>query len=250
MPNPIDTPEYWIEDFQPSKRDLDLLYEHVLEVGRPVDIEQLASHLVRQHVDRAMEARRAREKAKGTVYQPSDRYEKGQKLIFPHLDGVEGKVEAVRAGNNPAYGDYEVIQVKLGSEQREFAAGYEQHHALSATETDLDPEAAGERYGSLVAPQLAAQLSADPEWLRYGDRWILRALLPEINEGHRNLAEAIVMLAGEPLPADQILKELDVSTDGPAETRELALELALASDARFRNVGALESPLWTLRSST
>ena len=83
--------------------------------------------------------------------------------------------------------------------------------------------------------------------MTYGDRWILRALLPELNQGHRNLAEAVIMLAGEPLPASLILNDLDLDPNVPTETRAVALEMALARDERFRNVGALEAPLWTLR---
>ena len=32
------------------------------------------------------------------------------------------------------------------------------------------------------------------------------------------------------------------------QTRAIALEMALSKDERFRNVGALEAPLWTLKS--
>jgi hypothetical protein len=84
----------------------------------------------------------------------------------------------------------------------------------------------------------------------YGDRWILKALLPEIHAGHRNLAEAIIMLGGEPLPAEQILPELELDEAIPDETQAMALEIALAEDERFRNVGALESPLWTLTTQS
>ena len=90
------------------------------------------------------------------------------------------------------------------------------------------------------------RLSGDPEWVNAGDRWILKSLLPDVNTGHRNLAEAILMLAGEPLPADRILKDLDVDKSAPLAARTLAVDLVLSGDKRFRNVGAIEAPLWTL----
>ncbi len=248
MPKPIDTPEYWIESYSPSGRELDWLFEYVLEAGRPFDIESLARELVRFHVAQAMEARRVSERSDGAVYQPSDRYEVGQKLVFPALEGSEGAVKEIRPGNNPDYGDYDVISVKMNGEVREFAAGLEWEHALSQTVAEVDPEEVAERFAPLISPQLASSLSNDGEWLCYGDRWIQRALLPEINAGHCNLAEAILMLAGEPLPAAQILPELDLGDTVPLETRSMALEITLAEDGRFRNVGALESPLWTLAS--
>ena len=104
-------------------------------------------------------------------------------------------------------------------------------------------------FAPLVAPLLASRLSADKEWLASGQLWVLRALLPEINDGHRNITEAIVMLAGEPMPAAQIVPELDLDKSVPAETRALALDISLADDDRFRNVGAHESPLWTLKAT-
>jgi hypothetical protein len=70
--------------------------------------------------------------------------------------------------------------------------------------------------------------------------------LPKISPGQLNLAEAVIMLAGEPLPGEQILRELDIDTSVPVATRVLALDTTLANDDRFRNVGAVESPLWTV----
>jgi hypothetical protein len=139
--------------------------------------------------------------------------------------------------------------VKIGDALREFAAGLTWQHPLMAVDPDADPALLAERYGAIVAPGLAALLSKDKDWLRRGDRWILRALLPSISAGHLNLAEAIIMLAGEPLPAEQILRELDLDTSVPAATRSLALDTALGTDERFRNVGAIEAPLWTVTAS-
>lgn len=246
MANPIDSPEYWIEDFRPSRADQDMLYEQVLEASRPFTIQELAAALVHHHVQAAMAHRQAKAAGGGKVYQPSDRYEKKQKLVFPALDGATGVVQAVRPGTNPDYGNYEVIAVQMENGTRSFAAGIDWAHALTAVSADVDPEALAQRYGPVVAPQLATMLASDRDWLRTGERWILRALLPDINPGHLNLSEAIIMLAGEPLPAAQILKELDVAPSLPVATRAMALEAAMADDERFKNVGAIESPLWAV----
>ncbi len=244
----IDTPEYWIESFKPSEADLDVLYERVVEAMRPFEIEALAEIVVRHRVDKTLEAHRVAVRADDVVYQPMDRFEVGQSLVFPALEGAHGVVTAVRPGNNPTYGLYDVIRVHLGGGEREFAAGLTWEHPLSHVVTDLDPDLLVERYAPVIAPQLAARLGRDAEWLCYGDRWFVRAFLPEVNAGHRNLAEAIIMLAGEPLPVEHLLRDVDLDESIPLETRSLALELSLAGDPRFRNVGALESPLWTLSS--
>ncbi len=243
----IDAPEYWIEAFQPTDADLEMLYEHLIESGRPETLESLATRVIEHRVQREIGNRRARATARGKVYQPTDRYEAGQMLVFTALDGVEGTVAGVRPGNNPSYGRYEVIRVRIAGAEREFAAGISWEHPLSLTETDLDPKALSERHAPIITPPLGTRLAEERDWVNFGDLWVLRALLPDLNQGHRNLAEAVIMLAGEPLPATLILNDLDLDPKVPAETRAMALDLALARDERFRNVGALEAPLWTLR---
>ena len=243
----IDAPEYWIEAYQPNDADLEMLYEHMIETGRPEELESLAIRVIEQRVEREIASRLARANARGKAYQPADRYEVGQKLLFTALGDVEAPVLAVRPGNNPSYGRYEDIKVRIDGVEREFAAGISWEHPLGLTETNLDAKALGERHAPIVVRLLGARLAEEKDWVNYGDRWILRALLPEVNLGHRNLAEAVIMLAGEPLPATQVLNDVDLDPKATIETRALALEMALSRDDRFRNVGAVEAPLWTLR---
>lgn len=242
----INTPEYWIESFKPSGDDFDRLVESVISAGRPLSLSVLSQHVVRHRVMAVVEARQRLKKVTGTVYQPADRYEVGQKLVFPALEGATGVVGAVREGNNPAYGKYAVIGVDFGASRREFASGLTWDHPLGRDDADLDPDVLVERYAPVVAPQLAVRLGKDADWVALGERWFLRSLLPAVNDGHRNLAEAIIMLAGEPLPVETLLRDVDLDDAVPLETRMFALELAMAGDARFRNVGAIESPLWAL----
>lgn len=249
MPPSLTTPEYWIESYRPSAEDLEVLYERLFDTMQPMEIESLAALIVQHRVEQALSARRSRRRVEGTPYRPGDRYEKGQRLVFAALDGAEGKVEAVRPGDNPAYGSYEVIEVRIGDGLRGFAAALSWPHPAGEAEEELSTDLLVERYAPVIAPQLAARLSKDEDWLAYGDRWIPRSLLPKVNPGHVNLAEAIILLADEPLPADQLLREIDLDDSVPEATRAMALDLALSADSRFRNVGALESPLWTLIAS-
>ncbi len=248
MPKPIDTPEYWLESFTPTSHELDHVYERVLEAGRPAELEQLARELIRYHVDRITQAHRASASG-GVLYRPADRYTVGQKVVFPILEGAVGTVDRVRPGNNPHYGPYEVIRVKLPGGSREFAAGLQTEHALNQQLGEVDPEAIAERFADLVTHQLREILGADAEWVSQGDRWVIRALLPEINMGHCNLAEAVLLLSGNPLPASEILPELGVDESAPLEAWSMALDLALAADDRFRNVGTIDAPLWALKAA-
>jgi hypothetical protein len=250
MANRIDSPEYWIEDFQPTADELDALKSAMLDTMAPAPIENLAGQLIRGRVEQALSARKKAADGKGVPYLPSDSYEKGQTLIFPALEGAKGKITAVRKGNNPMYGKYQVIQVDLEGQEREFASGIGWEHELSAAQADLDADLLVDHYASVIAPQLRERLGSEGDWQNTGNLWVLSALVPDVNAGHRNLAEAILMLANEPLPAEKLLEEIDLDPSAPAETRRLALELALNEDERFRNVGAIESPLWTLTSQT
>jgi len=250
MSNRIDSPEYWIETFEPARDELDALAHEILDTARPASLEALATRLVHLRVDRATASQRASRSGSGIPYSPVDAYEKGQKLVFGALGGAVGTVKAVRDGNNPAYGTYRVIRVALGDDEREFASAIGFEHELARAVVDVDADEIAGRFAPVIAPTLREILARGQDWVGYGDRWVLNAVLPDINAGHCNLAEAIIMLAGTALPGRQLLKELELDASVPEETRLLALELALVDDPRFRNVGALESPLWALASQT
>lgn len=250
MTNRIDSPEYWIESFEPTRAELDALAHEVLDAAKPAALDALATRLVHVRVDRATATQRASRSGAGVPYVPVDVYEKGQKLVFGALDGAVGTVKAVRAGNNTAYGEYKVIRVALGDAEREFAAGIAFDHELARAAIEVDGDEIARRFAPVIAPTLRELLARSQDWVGYGDRWVVNAVLPDINAGHCNLAEAIIMLAGTALPGKQLLKEIELDASVPEETRQLALELALADDPRFRNVGALESPLWALASQT
>lgn len=248
MAHPIDTLDFWVEDYTPSPAELEALYAFALESGKPQELEVLSAEAIRRRVARIAEAHAAATKGSGRIYSPAEKFKKGDKLIFAALDGLTGTVEGLRSGNNPHYGSYDVISVATPDGMREFAAALSIPHPLSQTQVDVSPDEVAARFASIVAPALATVLGADPEWVHYGHQWCLRGLLPEVNVGHLNLAEAVAMLADGPLSSGEFLPELDLLGDAPVQTKEFALVLALSRDARFRNVGALEAPLWALSS--
>jgi len=66
MPHPIDTLEFWVEDYTPTVEELEGLYAFALEAGKPLELEVLSSELIRRRVARlttAQAAGQAREKA-------------------------------------------------------------------------------------------------------------------------------------------------------------------------------------------
>jgi hypothetical protein len=78
--------------------------------------------------------------------------------------------------------------------------------------------------------------------------WFPRALLVDVNQGHLNLAEAVLdMAGGEPLPASELLKDVELPEGVNPKLAEFSLNLALQEDGRFDEVGPAGEVLWCLQ---
>ncbi len=245
---PIEMAEYWREEFEITGEDLEYLYAHFLETGTPQTTAELVRLIIQRRLEQAEKTRQAQLGAEGTVFQPKESYEIGQRLVFPALgNNVVGEVIGIRPGENPEYGDFKVIQVAIeGDGVREFAAEFPLPHVLNIEERPIDAEQLYRNYGDLVREELLRALAEHSEFVRYGDQWLLQGLLAEVHIGHLNIAEAMIVIAGEPLPTTRLLEEIELPEDIPLETRIFSLNRALAEDKRFTNVGAISQPLWAL----
>lgn len=245
---PIETIEFWQDEFEVSEQDLEALYERFVEDEKPRTTDELVRQLIERRAKKTEQTRRTRARAEGLVYQPKESYEVGQRLVFPALgEDVTGEVVDLREGRNPEYGPFKVIQVKLdGEKKREFASEFSQPHVLNIEDRPISVDDLYQQFGDLVREPLLEALSTSEDFVRYGDQWVLRGLLPEIHVGYRNIAEAMVVVAGEALPTERLLEEIELPEDIPLETRKLALNQALNGDERFINVGAISEPLWAL----
>lgn len=245
---PIETLEFWREEFEITEEDREHLYAHFLETGVPHTTEELVRLIIQRRVQQVEKTRQAQLTAEGTVFQPRESYEVGQWLVFPALgEGVAGEVIGVRPGENPEYGDFKVIQVALeGDGIREFAAEFPLPHVLNIEERRIDLEQLCRSYGDLVRDAVLRALGGHPDYVRYSDQWLLQGLLADVHVGHLNIAEAMIVIAGEPLPTERLLEEIELPEDIPLETQLFSLNLALHNDRRFTNVGAISRPLWAL----
>jgi hypothetical protein len=253
------TLRYW-QDFELAGEDLEFLSELLIEQEAPLTVEELTRRLMQERLSEEKAAWEDRE-AKGRTYQPRDSYEVGDQLVFSALDDTSGTVVGVRAGRHPDYPAFDVIQVRMSghTEIREFAANLSEPHALNIiqvqADTDVDledleavSEALFERYGLYVTPVVLAGLSESSEFVRFGEEWFLRGFLLPIEEGHLNLAEAVLDLAGGYSTAREILNVLEL----PAETSEavqmFSVNYALASDEenRFSFAGTEIRLAWCL----
>jgi hypothetical protein len=251
------TAKYWQEDLVIDDQDLEHLYGLILERGVPQTLDQLALALTEWRC-RSEEATIKAELEKGEPYRPRDSYEVGQQIVFPALGYALATVTGIRPGYNPQYDPFKVIQVRFEGEERirEFAAELDHPHKLNVEENgsellvgELSPDQLYAAYGSQVRQKLKEHLQAGSSWefVNFGDEWFLKGLLADIHVGHLNIAEAALDVKGAPLPPEELLKELELSTDLDQSAQFFSLNYALRGDNRFDDVGTDDNILWFLR---
>lgn len=243
---------FWQEDFAVDDDDVNHLYNLFLEDGAPRTIEDLTLALIRGRCDRE-ESSIQRELARGTVYQPRGSYSIGEQIVFPALNFAVGTVVDTREGHNPEYGDFKVVRLQLEGQkrEREFAAELQEPHRLNlapvAENNLLSAEELYSLYGSTVQQRLLAHLSAGEEFVHFGGEWLPQVALVEVHVGHRNIAEAVLDVNGQPMSPDALLQELDLSTDASLKTQLFSLNYVLSEDNRFDDAGYEGHVLWHLQ---
>jgi len=254
------TDTYWLDEFEFSGDDIAGVYELILDSGKQQSDSDLAIAVIEKHC-RSEELTIQAELTKGDAYQPMDRYEVGQQIVFPALELAVGTVVAKREGHNPEYGAFDVIRVEFDGQQasREFASGLAGDHKLNRREGEVDVWTSGEvrtpaemydRVGSAVRQKLARALRDHAEFVRIGDNWFLRELLVDVHPGQLNIAEALIEVRGMPLPTVELIPDLDMPAEVPSDVLALSLNIALAADGRFDNVGDSGRDIWYLNRLT
>ena len=245
------TAQYWNE-FAIKPEDAEFIYGALLEEGRPQRATDLARKLIVQRIERENAALRRQLSGAGKTYQPRNRYVVGDELTFPILGFITGIVQSVRPAVTGDPESFDVITVSMvDGTHREFAADYKPPHKLN----DLDvstlvnednlkpPEELIEAHSERVTALLMGALEKNPELIRIGEEWFLRAMMAEVNVGHLNLAEAVLdMAAGRPLTTDVILRDLGLPEDIAANVQEVSLNSALASDEPDRSASMGAAP--------
>jgi hypothetical protein len=245
---------YWGK-FRVTDADMEYIYNLLLEEETPLSLEEIALELVEYHVRQEEEALQ-RQLAKGELFQPKDRYESGQTLVFPALNYTVGTVVAQRPGSNPEHGDFTVIQVEFENHRRrEFASEMKAPHilnrdgeALADLGGLLSPQDLLDRYSDNIRAQLLERLQREEDIVDIADRWFPKSLLIGVNEGHLNLAEAVLDVAGgKPMRTDELLRDVSLPADVNQHLQVFSLDYALQEDSRFDEVGPAGQMLWYLR---
>jgi hypothetical protein len=244
-------PAYW-EEFRVTEQDLEHLGNVLVEREIPLPLDELAKALVAFRCQRE-ENQITEELSRGTLYVPKSSYQVGEDIVFPLFEYAVGTAVDVRDGHNPEHGQFQVVRVKFATGKfREFAAQLAEHplnETAQVVQEDLiPPDALYQEYGPYVRSALVAALEAELGFIRLAGEWFLRDLLAEINEGHLNLAEAVLDMAnGGPLPTGSLIGELDLAKEVKPQLAIFSLNYALQEDERFDEVGPAGEVLWYLR---
>ena len=118
--------EYW-QNLVVTTKDIETLQNVLFENEQPHTTPQLVRLLVAERIRAEVENNQKKQKDAGEVYLPANAYSVGQKVLFPALNFATGKVLAVRGGQNPDLGSFDVMDVSIDGITRCFASNLENH---------------------------------------------------------------------------------------------------------------------------
>jgi len=245
--------DYW-QNFKATKKDIEYLQTHLFESETPKSTAELVGVLIEERIRAERAALTKKRKAGGKPFLPKEVYTEGERITFPALDWVSGVVKSVRPGINPELGEFDVITVEMeDGGERMFAANLVNHPLNIQPESDaesgdLDPAEIQSTFGKEIEHELDEAFGSDDGLVRIAGRWFPRALLVDVNEGHLNLAEAVLdMAGGEPQPTSELLKNVELPEGVNEKLTEFSLNFAMQEDDRFDEVGPAGKVLWCLR---
>jgi hypothetical protein len=243
--------DYW-QTFSVTKKDIEFIQNYLFETETPLTTRELVKILVDARLGQEKSAAAEKKKSLGRVYFPKDVYQVNESLAFPALNWKKGVVNSLREGNNPELGAFQVIEVTLeDGEKKSFASSLDVH-SLNAPlkedeSADVDFSSVPEDVGDLIQSKIESAISDDETLVNIAGHWFPRALLLDVSIGHLNLVEAILEMAGgEPIPAGNLLDQIDLGEGVNPKLAEFSLNYALLKDDRFDEVGPAGQVLWVL----
>jgi hypothetical protein len=250
-----DLDAYWLE-FEVSDDDLDFIVNLLLEHEAPLTTQEMAESLVEHRLGDYHRMLERSAEIEIPSYLPGESYQEGQELVFNTFGGRVGSVVSVRDGNNPEQGEFQVISVRFegDGDEREFAADLPDHplnHPPKEGPGEVDeltPAAILREYGHEIIDALSERLNQTDDIVWIAGRWFPRQLLVEINEGHLNLAEAVLDVSeGGPLSTTQLVQQIETPSGHEPLLIEFSVDYALQNDERFDEVGPAGEVLWFLK---
>lgn len=246
---------YW-SDLKVEDADLNFIYNLLLEREVPLTTSEMVEALIDLRIKQLEKALQDEIDSQHEPYLPANRYALGAVLAFPALNNIVGNVIGLRPGENPDFGEFEVIRVAFDKPagEREFAAGLADHllNTPPKPEADLDELTSQEgvrlRYGTALEEKLEIRLKNTEDIVRIAGRWFPDALLADVHVGHLNLAEAVLdVSSGGPLASAELLEHIELPPHLDPLLAEFSLNYAMQEDERFDEVGPAGQVLWFLK---
>lgn len=243
--------DFWL-DFKISSKDLEALYNYLLETETPLNKIEISKFIIKSVITNQVQQDLEEKLSGGSVYLPKLQYKTGDALVLPQFNWKNGKVSAVRPGNNPDYPNLEVITVDLpGSEVIYLASNLESHQLnepiVEKIEPFLDQDYVANNFGETISDQIYSSLADNQDLVCIAGSFFPKALLVDVGIGHLNLCEAVLeMNNGGPLTTLELMKQIELPTDVNEKLTEFSLNYALQEDPRFDEVGPSGETLWFL----
>ena len=244
--------DYW-KLFSVTKTDIEFINNYLFENEIPQTAKELVPLLVEERINQEEVLALKKGENRGKIYFPGDKFQAGEKLVFPKLEWQEGKVTNIRMGVNPSIGDFEVICVEFeGSQIRQFAGSLLDHKLNKNLDADINENNSGvenilNANGASIEVKLVNALIEEDGLVRIAGRWFPRSLLIDINVGHLNLAEAVLDEAnGKPLSTSALLENVEIPGNINKNLLEFSMNYALQEDIRFDEIGPAGEVLWCL----
>ena len=243
---------FW-ERFQIREKDIEFLFNHLIEVEEPLTPQELLKALISSLVIEEKKRIEKQQQSNGALYIPREHFQTNQSIVFPGLQWKTGTIRGIRPGFNPDVPAFEVIEVEFeDGTKRQFAEGLETHilnNTLNTTLDDptLEPQNVINKFGTELVFKLNSSLEKNNDIVRIATKWFPLTLLVDVSMGYLNLAEALLdMENGGPLATSAILEQIGLPTDVNQKLTLFSLDYALQQDDRFDEVGPSGKILWFL----
>ncbi len=242
---------YW-KNFQITNEDIEIIYSHLLNVEIPQTPAELLGIILADRIEKEKIHAKEQEEEHGAPYLPKNEYKVGDTIIFPQLENHVGTVTKVRDANSFDL-EFKVITVIVDGEEKEFAAGLEEHILNEASKATLEDDASAlskllNEFGQHSINILINSLNENDDFTYIGGKWFPSALLIDVNIGLLNLAEAVLdMNGGGPMYTKDILEQIGFSSEDNPKLAEFSLDLAMQDDPRFDEVGTSGEMTWYLK---
>lgn len=244
---------YW-QDFSVGKKDIENIYNLLLEKAIPLPANDILEFLIINRIKQELDSFHKQKSSQGKAYLPKDDFKAGDILSFPAINMEKGKILSIRDGFNPDFPDLKVIEVELESGKSKSFASHLADHPLNQildlpeNDPNLDPVMVRENYGDILIQNMEEALNQNDDLVKIAGNWFPRSLLVDIHIGHLNLAEAVLEEAnGGPISTADLMRQVELTANADMKLLEFSFDLALQEDERFDEVGPSGQTLWFLK---